>query len=184
MVIFSAVSPTHITYDHLWRARKGSYLALSLGSIRFLFWKLLKRSLSTLPSGCRTKNHRIISGTLTWAQCIGAYVSQHRQTFSVRREPASSSLNCTSRSGAWNLKWKNTHTMSQPQTPMSTQIQGTSNHGSPLPFESVFYLKSSRILHHRDTDIAIIMHKRNIVFSSKISDFLKEVSLEINVAPI
>lgn len=53
---------------------KDSYLALSLGSIRFLFCKLLKRSFNTLPSGCRTKNHRIISGTVTGARCK-AYTS-------------------------------------------------------------------------------------------------------------
>lgn len=32
---------------------RSSYLALSLGSIRFLFCRLLKRSLRILPSGCR-----------------------------------------------------------------------------------------------------------------------------------
>lgn len=55
-----------ITKDHK-KQPKGSYFALSLGSIRFLFCKLLKRSFSTLPSGCRTQSYRLINGTLTWA---------------------------------------------------------------------------------------------------------------------
>ena len=41
---------------------RGPYLALSRGSIRFLFCRLLKRSLRTLPSGCRVTALQVLRG--------------------------------------------------------------------------------------------------------------------------
>lgn len=48
----SRICTSHQCEPLMRRYITGPYLARSLGSIRFLFCRLLKRSLRTLPSGC------------------------------------------------------------------------------------------------------------------------------------